>query len=192
MSKKPLYQLPEPLQDKFIVMIGLMGAGKSNLGRRLATAMGMPFIDTDNEIETAAGCTIDEIFEQFGEREFRAGERRVIARLLRGEPAVVATGGGAFMDKETRKRVKKKAISIWLRADVELLHRRTSRRDHRPLLKKGDPKKILKDLIDARYPIYAEADIAFDVSDEPAPDSAKRVLAKLIEHCESLIEAEAT
>lgn len=182
MNKIPEIVLPEPLQNKFIVLIGLMGAGKSNLGRRIATATGLPFVDTDMEIEAAAGSSIEEIFELFGESEFRDGERRVIARLLSGPVAVVATGGGAFMDDETRALIGKIGVSIWLRADLDLLDRRTQRRDNRPLLKNGDRREILQQLMDTRYPVYAEADIVFDVSDEPAPISAKKVLAKLIDH----------
>ena len=127
------------LDKRSIVLVGLMGCGKSAIGRRLASCLRLPFVDADDEIEKAAGKSISEIFEDHGEAEFRDGERKVIARLLKNGPQVLATGGGAFMDKETRERVKECGVSVWLRADLPVLLRRVSRRDHRPLLKKGDP-----------------------------------------------------
>lgn len=172
--------LPLSADGKFIVLVGLMGAGKSNLGRRIAEATGLDFVDADHEIEKAAGCSIQEIFERFGEQYFRDGERRVIARILSGEPAVLATGGGAFMNEETRKLISENSISVWLRADLDLLVKRTEKRDHRPLLKGGDHRSILSKLIDERYPTYGKADIIFDVSDEPAPETAKRILEVLM------------
>lgn len=150
--------LDSPL-DKPIVLVGLMGAGKTTVGRRLASRLHVAFLDTDAEIEAAADHTIAEIFEKFGEKEFRDGERRVIARLLNEEPKVLATGGGAFIDPETRAHVKQLAYSIWLKADVKLLVERVSRRDTRPLLKKGDPAEILYRLSNERSPLYAEADL---------------------------------
>ena len=172
--------LPKSMDGRFVVLIGLMGAGKTNLGQRIASATGLPFIDTDSEIEKSAGYTIEEIFERFGEKEFRDGERRVIARLLQGEPAVMATGGGSFMDPGTRRLIRQRGISIWLRADLELLHNRTKRRNHRPLIKNDNPKATLTRLIKERYPDYGEADIIFDVSDEPASETAKKLLATLL------------
>jgi len=168
--------------DRFIILIGLMGAGKSNVGKRLAAKLEMPFIDTDDEIELAAGCSIEDIFEEHGEAYFRDGERRVIARLLEGAPAVMATGGGAFMNEETRGNLSAKGTVIWLRADLELLLRRTRRRDNRPLLKQGDPRETLQSLIDRRYPIYGEADIIVDVREEPADMTTSRVLEELKAH----------
>ena len=139
-----------------------MGAGKSTIGRRLAARLEIPFVDTDAEIEIAAACSIVDIFENRGEAEFRAGERRVVARLLRGGPKVLATGGGAFMDPETRLRLKARAVSVWLRADLARLMARIGRRDTRPLLKEGDPRDTMKRLMAERYPVYAEADIVID------------------------------
>jgi shikimate kinase len=168
-----------PRPDRSIVLVGLMGAGKTCIGRRLADRLGMNFVDADHEIEAAAGCSIADIFEQHGEAEFRAGERRVIARLLKTPDQVLATGGGAFMNAETRREIRKKAISIWLRADLDLLVRRTARRNHRPLLKRGDPRAILKRLMDERYPVYAEADIVVDSMDGPPEATVDRVVAAL-------------
>src|SRR5215472_3510211 len=129
--------------DRPVVLVGLMGAGKSSIGRRLAQRLDLPFVDADKEIETAAGCTIEEIFERFGEAAFRDGERRVILRLLDQPPHVLATGGGAFMDAAVRTRVREVATSVWLHADIELLLKRVSRRSNRPLLKGGDPRAVL-------------------------------------------------
>lgn len=156
-----------------------MGAGKTCMGRKLAASLGVPFVDADSEIETAAACSIEDIFAQHGEAEFRAGERRVIARLLRQPPHVLATGGGAFMDPHTRKTIHNKAISIWIRADLDLLLKRTARRDNRPLLKQGDPRQILSALMEKRYPIYAKADITVDSVDGP-PDLTLAKLSKAL------------
>lgn len=162
-----------------VVLIGLMGAGKSCVGRRLATRLGTEFRDSDVEFETAAGCSISEYFAQHGEPAFRDGERRVIARLMEGVPCVLATGGGAFCDPETRARIKTNAISIWLRADLDLLVKRTAGRDHRPLLKQGDPREILARLMEVRYPLYAEADLTVDTTDEPPDVTVSTVLDRL-------------
>ncbi len=164
---------------KTIVMVGLMGAGKTSIGRRLAARVGLPFVDADEEIEAAAGSSIEDIFERLGEASFRDGERRVIARLLDGPPIVLATGGGAFMDPQTRKRINQKAISVWLRADLDTLVRRTSRRNDRPLLKNGDPREILARLMDQRYPTYQQADIVVDSVDAPAEETVQSVLDAL-------------
>ncbi len=145
-----------------IVLVGLMGAGKSTIGRRLAHAVNMNFLDSDNEIMEAAGCSISDIFETYGEPIFRDLEKRVILRLLSGEPAVIATGGGAFIQPEIRDTIKDKSISIWLKAELPVLLERVSRRDNRPLLKTGDKSNILQKLIDERYPVYADADITID------------------------------
>jgi shikimate kinase len=165
--------------DRPIVLVGLMGAGKSCIGRRLAARLGLAFIDADREIEQAAGCSIPEIFERHGEAAFRDGERRVILRLLESGPHVLATGGGAFMDARTRQAIRDKALSIWLRADLELLARRVQRRNDRPLLQVADPRAKLAELMAERYPIYAEADITVDSQDGPPEATVERVLAAL-------------
>jgi shikimate kinase len=147
------------LGDRAIVLVGLMGAGKSTVGRRLADKLGLPFVDADHEIEAAAGKTIPEIFADHGEAYFREGERKVIARLLDSGAAVLATGGGAYVNTETRNLIKLKGVSIWLKADLPLLMRRVSRRSNRPLLKSDDPQAVMRRLIEERYPIYQLADI---------------------------------
>lgn len=144
---------------KAIVLVGLMGAGKSTVGRRLAAEIGIRFVDSDNEITEAAECSISDIFETYGEAKFRDLEKRVIIRLLGGEPLVLATGGGAFMNPEVRESVKEHAISIWLRADIEVLLERVSRRNNRPLLENGDKRAILTRLMNERDSVYAEADL---------------------------------
>jgi shikimate kinase len=147
------------LGPRLIVLIGMMGAGKSTIGRRLASRLRLPFLDADSEIETAAGMTIPEIFELHGEPHFRDGEARVIARLLESGPAVLATGGGAFMREETRGRIGDKAVSIWLKADADIIMRRVRRRADRPLLQTADPAGTVSRLITEREPIYQHADI---------------------------------
>jgi shikimate kinase len=153
-----------------IVLVGLMGAGKTKIGRRLALRLGLPFFDSDQEIEAAAGETIEEIFANRGERVFRDGERRVIARLLESPAHVLATGGGAFMDPLTRSVINQRGVSLWLRADLDVLVQRVSRRSNRPLLKAGDPRAILAELIERRHPIYAEAQLTID-SGEGSPEA---------------------
>ena len=177
-----IVDLPDWLQGKFIVLVGLMGAGKTKLGRIIASSFGLPFLDADKEIELAAGCSIQEIFDRFGEEYFRDGERRVIQRILSEAPAVLSTGGGAFMNEETQVEISKHGVAVWLRADLDLLVRRTERRSGRPLLNKGNGREILAGLIDERYPVYAKADFAVDVSDEPAPETAKRIMRELKNH----------
>ena len=164
-----------------IVLVGLMGAGKTCVGRRLAARLGCSFVDADAEIEAAAGCSIAEYFARFGEGAFRDGERRVMARLLAGPPCVLAAGGGAFMDAQTRRLIAERAVSVWLRADLDLLVRRTAGRDHRPLLRQGDPAEVLSRLMAVRYPVYAEADVVVDVADAPPDDTVETVLAALRE-----------
>jgi len=165
-----------PVLARPIVLIGLMGAGKSSVGLKLADLLGTGFADSDDEIEKAANLSVAEIFERFGEAHFRTGERRVLARLLAEPPMVIATGGGAFMDAETRALVHKQAISVWLRAGLDVLVQRTSGRGHRPLLNKGNPREILARLIDQRYPVYAEADITVD----SRADQSKELMAMRI------------
>jgi shikimate kinase len=169
---------------KTIVLVGLMGAGKSCIGKRVAQRFGLAFVDADHEIEAAAGATIEEIFERHGEAYFRDGERRVIARLLDDPPHVLATGGGAFMDARTRERIRERGISVWLRADLELLLRRTARRSNRPLLKGGDRRATLACLIETRHPVYAEADIIVDSLDAPPEVTVARVIEALQQHLE--------
>lgn len=167
-----------------IVLIGLMGAGKSAIGSRLATRLGLPFVDADSEIEAAAGSSVAEIFRERGEAAFRDGERAVMRRLLDGEPKVLATGGGAYVDAGTRALVEDKAVSVWLRADLEVLVTRTSRRDHRPILREGDPREILQRLIDQRYPVYAQADLTVDSTDGPIEETLARVIEALEQFAE--------
>lgn len=167
-----------------VVLVGLMGAGKSCVGRRLAARLRLPFLDADVEFEAAANCSIADYFAKYGEPGFRDGERRVIARLLDGPPVILATGGGAFCNAETRARIKQGAVSVWLRAELDLLVKRTAGRDHRPLLKQGDPRVILGDLMAARYPLYAEADLVVESTDDVPEVTVARVLAALADSLE--------
>lgn len=161
--------------DKIIVLVGLMGAGKSRVGVDLARLMKLPFVDADREIELAAGMSIPDIFERFGEKEFRAGERKVMDRLLSGPPRVIAAGGGAFIQDDVRAAVKKKAVSVWLKAELETLVERVARTGHRPLLQNTDPAAKLRELMDARYPVYAEADITVVTEKQTPAEMAKRI-----------------
>ncbi len=174
---------PDPrLRRKTIALVGLMGVGKSSIGRRLALALDLPFRDADTEVETAAGRSISEIFETFGEQAFREGERKVIARLMDEGPFVLATGGGAFVNDETRALIKDRALSVWLKADLELLARRIGRKDTRPLVRGKDPLEVLTALAEVRYPIYAEADIAVETGDTPHQEAVEAILAALHTH----------
>lgn len=155
-------QLVQTLGTRSIVMVGLMGCGKTAIGRRLANRLSLPFLDADEEIERAACKTIPEIFEDHGEDYFRNGERKVIARLLADGPQVLATGGGAFMNADTRKNVQCLGISVWLKAELDVLMRRVRRRNNRPLLQTDDPQAVMQRLMDERYPIYAQADITIE------------------------------
>jgi shikimate kinase/3-dehydroquinate synthase len=168
--------MPPALRGKTLVLVGLMGAGKTSIGRRLAARLGIPFRDADAEIELAAGCTIPELFSRYGERDFRDGERRVIRRLLAGDPIVLATGGGAFMDADTRAAIRADGVSVWLRVRLPTLVRRVSTRNNRPLLRDGDPSTILGGLMTARHPVYAEADLVVDCGDESPDHTTSRVL----------------
>lgn len=169
-------------QGRSIVLVGLMGAGKSSVGRRLASRLGLPFVDADNEVEAAAGCTIEEMFETHGEQYFRDGERRVIARLLNGPRQVLATGGGAYMDPSTRACIRERGIAVWLRAEHDVLMKRVKRRKDRPLLKQGDPAETLRRLMEVRYPIYAEADITVDSGDGPHELVVEEIVRRLEQH----------
>ena len=156
-----------------------MGVGKTTVGRRLARALGLPFKDADAEIEVAAGRSVTDIFAERGEAEFRSGERRVIRRLLDGPPMVLATGGGAFMNGETRRVIRARAVSVWLRADLDVLVRRVRRRDTRPLLREADPRAILERLAQERYPVYAEADLTVDTNEAPHDAAVAAILDAL-------------
>jgi shikimate kinase len=168
----------EPLRRRTIVLVGLMGVGKSSVGRRLAAALGVPFRDADTEVEAAAGRTIPEIFAELGEPAFRDGERRVIARLLDAPPHVLATGGGAFMSPETRALIKEKAVSVWLKTDLEVLARRVGRKDNRPLLAGKEPMAVLRAQAEARYPAYAEADVMVETATPPTTWRSPRSSAR--------------
>ncbi|MDE2198928.1 MAG: 3-dehydroquinate synthase, partial [Rhodospirillales bacterium] len=171
--------LPDHLAGRSVVLVGLMGAGKTSIGRRLAARLGLPFRDADAEIELAAGCSVAELFARFGEREFRDGERRVIRRLLAGEPLVLATGGGAYMDPDTRASIRREGVCVWLRAELPTLLRRVAGRTHRPLLHSGDPAEVLARLMAAREPVYAEADITVECTDESPDATTSHVLEAL-------------
>jgi shikimate kinase/3-dehydroquinate synthase len=178
-TEKEFTGSPAAMQRRSIVMVGLMGAGKSSIGRRLAARLDLPFFDADTEIEAAAGMTVSDIFASHGESAFRDVERRVMARLLDGEQKVVATGGGAFLDQATQKLVREQAVSLWLKADLETLICRTEGKTHRPLLLVGDPRKTLGDLIAKRYPIYAEADLTLETGDQPHEEVVEQAVVAL-------------
>jgi shikimate kinase len=170
------------LRRKTVALVGLMGVGKSSIGRRLATALGLPFRDADAEVEAAAGRSIADIFAQFGEPAFRDGERKVIARLLEEGPHVLATGGGAFMNDQTRALIKDKAVSVWLKGDLELLAKRIARKSDRPLVAGKDPLAVLQEQAAVRYPLYAEADIVVETGETPHQAAVEAILVALREH----------
>ena len=176
---------PSPLNHRTIALVGLMGVGKSTIGRRLSLALGMPFHDADTEIETAAGRSVTEIFATYGEAAFRDGERRVIARLLEGPPHVLATGGGALIHPETRELIRSRAVSVWLRADLEVLARRLGRRDSRPLLVGKDPLAVLREQAAVREPLFATADIVVETGDTAHQVSVDEVIKALKAHLAS-------
>jgi shikimate kinase len=173
---------PVPKIDKTIVLIGMMGAGKTCIGRKLAERLELPFVDADQEIAEAAGCSIPDIFALHGEAAFREGEARVIARLLDDPVHVLATGGGAFMNEKTRAKIRERAISVWLRADIDLLLRRVGRRNNRPLLAQDDPRAVLEKLMAERDPVYAEADIIVDSVDGPRDAMVSRVYDAIMDY----------
>ena len=170
-----------PTPQRSIVLVGLMGAGKSTIGRRLARRLGLPFVDSDEEIERAADQPIKEIFDRFGEAGFRDGERRVLRRLIAGAPKVIATGGGAFMDPESRALILDRCTAIWLDAEVETLAERAARRGHRPLLAGKDPLPFLRDLAELRNPVYAEAHLRVRSENGPHGRTVDRIVAALAE-----------
>ena len=164
---KEVETVKQLLDGRSIVLVGLMGAGKSTIGRRLAQKLGLVFVDADAEIEQAAGKSVQDIFREHGEASFREGERRVIARLLESGPQVLATGGGAFMDEGPRSTISRRGIAVWLKADIVLLMKRVRRRDNRPLLKADNLEEVMQTLIEQRYPVYGQADIIVESRDVP-------------------------
>jgi len=176
---KPSLSPDASLRERTIVLVGMMGAGKTSVGKRLAEALRLPFYDADEEIERAAGRTVAEIFEQRGEAEFRDGERRVIARLLEQPPHVLATGGGAFCNPETREIVSRKAVSVWLRASPEVLARRVARKNTRPLLNGRDPRQALDELLEKRAAAYAQADLIIDSGEGPHQATVEAIIDAL-------------
>ena len=176
-----------PTKSKTIALVGMMGVGKSSVGRRLAAALHLPFRDADTEVEIAAGRTIVEIFEELGESAFREGERRVIARLLDDPPHVLATGGGAFAHPVTRALIRQRAISVWLKTDLEVLARRVGRRSTRPLLQGKDSLSVLTALAAERYETYGEADICIDTADGPHSVAVDQIIQALKTHSSSTV-----
>ena len=170
--------------DRTLTLVGLMGVGKSTVGRRLAHRLGLPFYDGDHEIEAAAGMTVSEIFATRGEAEFRAGEVRVMRRLLAGPPCVLATGGGAMMNADTREMLKKHAVTVWMRAELDVIAERVARRDTRPLLRGRDTMQVLQELAEKRYPVYAEADLTVDVGGGSHGVAVEAMLAALRKYAE--------
>ncbi len=172
------------LRETHIVLVGLMGCGKSTIGRHLARALDLPFLDADKEIEAAAGCSVRDIFDLYGEAAFRDGERKVITRLLQGEPAVIATGGGAWMNPDIRAECAEQAVTVWLKTPLAVLVGRTEGRTHRPLLVNRDSAAVLSDLMKARDPVYATADVIVETCQEAPAKTTRRVLDALRAHVE--------
>jgi len=166
---------------KTVALVGMMGAGKSSVGRRLAAKLGVPFHDADAEIEEAAGCSISEIFDRYGEAAFRDGERKIVARLLSQPPHVLATGGGAFIDPETRAKIRDMAISVWIKVPVDVLLARVGRRDSRPLLRDRDPREVMEKLLETREPIYGEADLIVESENGPHGAMVDKIVEALKE-----------
>jgi len=177
-------RLRRVLGIRSIVLVGLMGAGKSTVGRRLASRLGLLFKDADNEIEAAAGLTIPDIFAIYGEPSFRDGEERVIARLLKAGPLVLATGGGAYLRDATRARIREQAVCVWLKADLDVLMRRVRKRGNRPLLQTEDPEETMRTLMEVRHPVYAEADVVVmsrDVSHDRVVEDVMEALISFLD-----------
>lgn len=173
---------PIPVQERTIALVGLMGVGKSTVGRRLARRLGLPFADGDVEIEAAAAMSVSDIFARYGEGEFRAGEARVMRRLLEGPRKVVATGGGAMLNPETRAVMKARAVTVWMRADLAIVAQRVQRRDTRPLLRGRNPLEALTQLAEARYPVYASADVVVDVTGGAHAEAVEAIVQALEAH----------
>ena len=170
-------------QKKTILLVGMMGCGKTSLGKVLSKRLCLPFVDSDKEIEKASGCSISDLFATYGESEFRKGEERIMERLLKSEtPCVLSSGGGAFLSAKTQEISKKHAISVWIRADVELLSHRTEGRKHRPLVPAKDNKRAIERLVNECYPLYAKADMVLDTHQEPIGKTAKRLLNLLLQN----------
>jgi len=188
MTDEPLTDLAATIRDRLgdraIVFVGLMGAGKTAIGRRVAQALALPFVDSDHEIETVSRMSVPELFERYGEPEFRALEQRVIDRLLREGPRVVSTGGGAFMNAATRSAVAERGVSIWLKAEIGLLMERVARNQNRPLLRNADPRAVMEKLMAERYPVYATADITVETRDAGREIIAQETLQALGDHLE--------
>ncbi|MFK4824707.1 shikimate kinase [Paenochrobactrum sp. BZR 588] len=178
-------RVKELLGSRVLVLVGLMGAGKSTIGKKIATMLGLAFKDGDNEIEGASRMSVTELFESYGEVEFRDLERRVILRLLEAGPMVLATGGGAYMNAETRQSIADHGISLWLDAELDVLMERVSRRQNRPLLKNADPRGVMSRLIDERYPVYAQANLRFMSREDRKDVIASEVIDLLLEHLEA-------
>ena len=168
-----------PVYNKIIVLVGMMGSGKTRVGNDLARLMGLSFIDSDLEIEESANCSVSDIFKKFGETEFRLKEKQVMERLLAGPACVLASGGGGFIQPEIRSSIKNKAISVWLKADLDTLVKRVSRGNNRPILQGGDIRDKLQQLIEVRYPVYAEADITVVTDDQTPQDTARLVKTEI-------------
>lgn len=179
----PMEQRPDEvlqrLGSRSIVFVGLMGAGKTAIGRRVANALGLSFTDSDHEIETVSRMTVPELFERYGEAEFRALEQRVIARILESGPQVLSTGGGAYMNEHTRQAIAERGVSVWLKADIDTLMDRVSKKQNRPLLKNPDPRAVMQRLMAERYPVYAKADVTVPTRDERKEVIAAEVIAAL-------------
>ncbi len=176
-APRPQFTLP-----RTVALVGLMGVGKTTIGKRLAEHFGLPFVDADEEIEKAAGQSIADIFAHYGEAGFRDGEQKVIARLLDAPVQILATGGGALTNALTRERLKEKAITVWLKTDLKVLARRVANKPHRPLLKDRDPMEVLKDHVDKRYPLYGMADVVVDTGDNSHGRAMEMVLDALYAH----------
>ncbi|WP_048645184.1 shikimate kinase [Nitratireductor soli] len=183
-ASSDLATLGQRLGARSVVFVGLMGAGKTVIGRRVAEMLGLPFIDSDHEIEDVSRMTVADLFSAYGEAEFRALERRVIARLLKTGPRVVSTGGGAFVNPATRRAVARRGVSVWLRADLPTLVERVGRKTTRPLLNNNDPEAVLSRLMEERYPLYAQADMVVNSRNEPKDIIAGEVIAALQAHLE--------
>lgn len=179
MKEKPKRYSATLVLPQTLVLVGMMGAGKSSIGWRLARKLGIPFHDTDQEVERAAGCSVADIFETWGEKAFRDAERRVIKRLLSSSVQIISTGDGAFIDEESRALIKENSLSLWLRADPDVLYERVIRRDTRPLLFEGDAKQILDEMVERRYPLYGEADLIVESNDDAHEATVERVMEVL-------------
>ncbi|KQZ96031.1 shikimate kinase [Mesorhizobium sp. Root157] len=180
--------LLERLGQRSIVLVGLMGAGKTAIGRKVATTLGLAFVDSDQEIEDVSRMSIPELFDLYGEPEFRALEQRVIVRVLEGGPQILSTGGGAYMNAQTREAVRANGVSIWLKADLDLLMERVSKKQNRPLLKNDNPRAVLESLMNERYPVYATADLTVVTRDERKEVIAAEVIEALGRHLSNIRE----